>query len=75
MKDVGGFAGLVGHSSSGKSNIAMTMAAKHSGPIVYFDIEASGAIYEYKTFKNPNRFFRAHARADDQRQWWKRFFG
>ena len=68
--------GGVGYSASGKSNVAMTLMAQNKGkPIITFDIESNGMLFDVKIASLKPKLCREYAREEDQRCWWKRFFG
>lgn len=74
-EDVMNLIGGVGYSASGKSNVAMTIMAQNKGkPIITFDIESNGMIFDVKIASLKPKISLGDARAEDQRRWWKRFF-
>ena len=80
MNDAHGMNIFGGAAASGKSSLVASMAARYARennqPLIYYDIESNGSIFEFKTAKL--RIFGidpAVDRQEDERRWWKRFFG
>lgn len=72
MNDFGG----IGGSASGKSNVMMSMLAKHvnNKPVVFFDLESDYTIFN-RTPRRRSLEMQANRQRDEGERWWKRVFG
>lgn len=75
MNSFGGFGG----SASGKSNVMISVLAKHAHdmdkPVVFFDIEADYTIFDSRTPRRRCLEMNANRQRDEGERWWKRVFG